>query len=64
MRQALELARRGSGLTSPGPRVGAVIADSNGNLVGEGSYTFEGLKHAEVLALEQAGPARAVATSI
>ena len=56
MRQALELARRGTALASPGPRVGAVIADSNGALVGSGSYTFEGIKHAEVRALEQAGP--------
>jgi diaminohydroxyphosphoribosylaminopyrimidine deaminase/5-amino-6-(5-phosphoribosylamino)uracil reductase len=55
MRQALELARRGSGLTSPGARVGAVIVDTAGQLVGEGFYTFEGIKHAEVLALEQAG---------
>jgi diaminohydroxyphosphoribosylaminopyrimidine deaminase/5-amino-6-(5-phosphoribosylamino)uracil reductase len=55
MRQALELARRGAALASPGPRVGAVIADCNGDLVGSGSYTFEGIKHAEVLALEQAG---------
>ena len=56
MRQALELARRGVALASPGARVGAVIADSNGNLVGSGFYTFEGVKHAEILALEQAGP--------
>jgi len=56
MRQALELARRGAALASPGARVGAVITDSNGNLVGSGSYTFEGVKHAEILALEQAGP--------
>src|SRR5438445_4171442 len=55
MRQALELARRGTALASPGARVGAVIADSSGDLVGSGSYTFEGVKHAEVLALEQAG---------
>ena len=55
MRQALALAHRGSGLTSPGARVGAVIVDSSGKLVGEGFYTFEGLKHAEILALEQAG---------
>ena len=55
MRQALELARRGTALASPGARVGAVIADSNGNIVSSGSYTFEGVKHAEVLALEQAG---------
>src|ERR1043166_718581 len=56
MRQALELARRGVALASPGARVGAVIADSNGNLVGSGFYTFEGVEHAEILALEQAGP--------
>jgi diaminohydroxyphosphoribosylaminopyrimidine deaminase/5-amino-6-(5-phosphoribosylamino)uracil reductase len=56
MRQALELARRGAALASPGARVGAVITDSSGNLVGSGSYTFEGVKHAEILALEQAGP--------
>jgi diaminohydroxyphosphoribosylaminopyrimidine deaminase/5-amino-6-(5-phosphoribosylamino)uracil reductase len=55
MRQALELARRGTALTSPGARVGAVIADSQGNLAGSGFYTFDGIRHAEVLALEQAG---------
>src|SRR6476469_674130 len=55
MRQALELARRGTALVSPGARVGAVIADSTGQFVGEGFYTFDGVKHAEVLALEQAG---------
>src|SRR5689334_24382497 len=56
MRQALELARRGTALTSPGARVGAVIADNQGNFAGAGFYTFAGIKHAEVLALEQAGP--------
>lgn len=55
MRQALELARRGTALTSPGARVGAVIADSQGNVAGTGFYAFSGIKHAEVLALEQAG---------
>jgi diaminohydroxyphosphoribosylaminopyrimidine deaminase/5-amino-6-(5-phosphoribosylamino)uracil reductase len=55
MRQALELARRGTALTSPGARVGAVVTDSQGNAAGNGFYTFEGVKHAEVLALEQAG---------
>ena len=55
MRRALELALRGSGLTSPGARVGAVITDSAGQVVGESFYTFDGLKHAEILALEQAG---------
>jgi diaminohydroxyphosphoribosylaminopyrimidine deaminase / 5-amino-6-(5-phosphoribosylamino)uracil reductase len=55
MRQALELARQGVGLTSPNPCVGAVIADDNGMVVGTGSYTYDGLRHAEVLAIEQAG---------
>jgi diaminohydroxyphosphoribosylaminopyrimidine deaminase/5-amino-6-(5-phosphoribosylamino)uracil reductase len=55
MRQALELAGQGTGLTSPGARVGAVITDSQGNFAGSGFYTFDGIKHAEILALEQAG---------
>ena len=55
MRQALELAQRGTALTSPGPRVGAVIVDAQCNAAGSGFYTFDGIKHAEVLALEQAG---------
>ncbi len=53
---ALELARQGLGLASPNPYVGAVIADARGNVVGSGSYTYQGVKHAEVLALETAGP--------
>ena len=52
---ALELARAGIGLASPNPCVGAVIADERGNVVGTGSYTYSGVKHAEVLALEAAG---------
>lgn len=55
MRQALDLARRGAGVTSPGARVGAVVVDGSGNIAGTGSYTFDGIKHAEILALEQAG---------
>jgi diaminohydroxyphosphoribosylaminopyrimidine deaminase/5-amino-6-(5-phosphoribosylamino)uracil reductase len=54
MREALELARRGTALTSPGARVGAVVADSNGNVAGRGYYIYDSVKHAEVLALEQA----------
>ncbi|HEV3041092.1 MAG TPA: bifunctional diaminohydroxyphosphoribosylaminopyrimidine deaminase/5-amino-6-(5-phosphoribosylamino)uracil reductase RibD [Candidatus Angelobacter sp.] len=56
MRRALELAGRGTGLTSPGARVGAVVVDAQGEIAGEGYYTFDGVQHAEVLALEQAGP--------
>jgi diaminohydroxyphosphoribosylaminopyrimidine deaminase / 5-amino-6-(5-phosphoribosylamino)uracil reductase len=52
---ALELANESIGLTSPNPCVGAVIVDSKGRIVSQGSHTFEGVKHAEVVALEQAG---------
>src|SRR5579864_1187001 len=53
--RALELARQGLGLASPNPYVGAVIADSEGHVVGTGSYTYGGVTHAEILALEGAG---------
>jgi diaminohydroxyphosphoribosylaminopyrimidine deaminase / 5-amino-6-(5-phosphoribosylamino)uracil reductase len=56
LQQALELARKGIGLASPNPCVGAVIADSTGNIVGTGTYSYAGVKHAEILALEAAGP--------
>ncbi len=36
MRRALELARRGIGVTSPNPAVGCVILDRAGQVVGEG----------------------------
>jgi diaminohydroxyphosphoribosylaminopyrimidine deaminase / 5-amino-6-(5-phosphoribosylamino)uracil reductase len=55
LHQALELARGATGQASPNPYVGAVIADANGNVVGTGTYTYAGMKHAEVLALEAAG---------
>ena len=55
LRQALDLARQGIGLTSPNPCVGAVIVDANSSIVGSGSHTYDGVKHAEVLAIEQAG---------
>ncbi|HKM47547.1 MAG TPA: bifunctional diaminohydroxyphosphoribosylaminopyrimidine deaminase/5-amino-6-(5-phosphoribosylamino)uracil reductase RibD [Terriglobales bacterium] len=57
LRRALELARAGIGLVSPNPVVGAVVVDASGREVGAGTHTYEGVKHAEVLALEQAGQA-------
>ncbi|MGA9416965.1 MAG: bifunctional diaminohydroxyphosphoribosylaminopyrimidine deaminase/5-amino-6-(5-phosphoribosylamino)uracil reductase RibD, partial [Terriglobales bacterium] len=57
MRKALELARAGVGLVSPNPAVGAVVVDASGREVGTGTHTYDGVKHAEVLALEQAGHA-------
>lgn len=55
LRRAIDLARQGIGSASPNPYVGAVIVDTRGSIVGAGSYTYDGVKHAEVLALEQAG---------
>ena len=57
MRRALDLARAGVGLVSPNPAVGAVVVDTSGREVGSGTHTYDGIKHAEVLALEQAGDA-------
>ncbi|MCL6544319.1 MAG: bifunctional diaminohydroxyphosphoribosylaminopyrimidine deaminase/5-amino-6-(5-phosphoribosylamino)uracil reductase RibD [Bryobacteraceae bacterium] len=54
MREALELARQGVGRTSPNPAVGAVVV-RDGEVVGRGFHTWDGVKHAEVLALEEAG---------
>lgn len=51
---ALELAARGLGRTSPNPAVGAVVV-RDGVVVGQGFYVSSGVKHAEVLALEAAG---------
>lgn len=55
LRRALELAEKGFGLASPNPNVGAVLVDAAGKVVGEGFYTYDRVKHAEVLAIEQAG---------
>src|SRR5580693_5094452 len=55
LRRALDLARQGVGLASPNPYVGAVIVDRGGSIVGTGVYTYDGVKHAEVRALEGAG---------
>ena len=55
LRRALALAQRSFGLASPNPNVGAVIVDVDGAVIGEGFHTYDGVKHAEVLAIEQAG---------
>ncbi len=55
MQRALALARQGIGLASPNPCVGAVVVDAAGQILGEGTHIYAGRKHAEVLALEQAG---------
>jgi diaminohydroxyphosphoribosylaminopyrimidine deaminase/5-amino-6-(5-phosphoribosylamino)uracil reductase len=55
LQRAHDLARAGVGLASPNPYVGAVITDAEGLIAGSGTYTYAGLKHAEILALEAAG---------
>src|ERR1035438_8158579 len=55
MQQSLELARRGIALASPNPRVGAVLVSQEGKIVGKGSHIYDGVKHAEVLAIDAAG---------
>ena len=53
---ALELAERGRGKTGDHPLVGAVVV-RDGEVVGEGWYEYDGVRHAEAIALEQAGDA-------
>ena len=54
-RRALDLARAGIGLVSPNPLVGCVIVSPGGDIVGEGTYVFDNVIHAEAVAIEQAG---------
>jgi len=56
MARALQLAAHGLFTTSPNPRVGCVIVNS-GRIVGEGWHQRAGAPHAEVNALQAAGPA-------
>lgn len=63
MQRALELAARGIGLVSPGPLVGTVIVNAHGEIAGEGFYVFDQVKHAEAIALDQAGARAKAATA-
>jgi diaminohydroxyphosphoribosylaminopyrimidine deaminase/5-amino-6-(5-phosphoribosylamino)uracil reductase len=53
MRRAIELAA--DHWTHPNPRVGAIVVDVSGEVVGEGAHHGVGQPHAEALALDQAG---------
>src|SRR5512146_158730 len=55
MQRALELARRGIGVSSPNPAVGCVILDRGGQVIGEGWHEYDLRDHAEVVALREAG---------
>ena len=61
MNQALCLALRGRGRTSPNPIVGAIVV-SDGVVVGSGYHQEAGSPHAEVHALSAAGSAAKGAT--
>jgi diaminohydroxyphosphoribosylaminopyrimidine deaminase/5-amino-6-(5-phosphoribosylamino)uracil reductase len=54
MQQALGLAHDARYLTSPNPRVGCVIVDAQGHLLGSGHTQRAGEAHAEVMALRDA----------
>ncbi len=59
--EALELAARGRGATSPNPMVGAVLV-RDGRVVGRGYHRCPGSAHAERVALDEAGTAARGAT--
>jgi len=61
MRQAIRLARKAAGRTSPNPLVGAVVV-RDGLTVGRGHHKKAGTPHAEVHALNEAGAAATGAT--
>lgn len=60
MRRAIELARTHK--THPNPRVGAVVVDGSGLVIGEGAHLGAGDDHAEVVALQAAATAAAGST--
>lgn len=63
MRRALELAALGP-VADRNPRVGAVILDQQGIVVGEGFHEGAGTPHAEIMALRQAGDSARAGTAV
>ncbi len=55
MLDAIALAARALGETSPNPIVGCVVLDAAGERASEGFHAFAGAPHAEVVALRRAG---------
>lgn len=55
MAQALQLARRGLGLTWPNPSVGSIVVAPSGEILARGWTAPGGRPHAEAIALERAG---------
>jgi diaminohydroxyphosphoribosylaminopyrimidine deaminase/5-amino-6-(5-phosphoribosylamino)uracil reductase len=63
MRRALELAALGP-VADANPRVGALILDRAGRVVGEGYHDGAGTPHAEVMALREAGESARGGTAV
>ncbi|MBI5756691.1 MAG: bifunctional diaminohydroxyphosphoribosylaminopyrimidine deaminase/5-amino-6-(5-phosphoribosylamino)uracil reductase RibD [Nitrospirae bacterium] len=61
MRMALNLAKKGIGITSPNPVVGAVLV-KDGEIIGKGYHRGPGKLHAEAVALQGSGSKAAGAT--
>ncbi|RJX29330.1 MAG: bifunctional diaminohydroxyphosphoribosylaminopyrimidine deaminase/5-amino-6-(5-phosphoribosylamino)uracil reductase RibD [Dethiobacter sp.] len=61
MWMALDLARQGWGKTNPNPMVGAVVV-KGGEVVGTGFHKKAGDRHAEIIALQEAGEKARAAT--
>jgi diaminohydroxyphosphoribosylaminopyrimidine deaminase/5-amino-6-(5-phosphoribosylamino)uracil reductase len=55
LQHTLQLAAQGAALVSPNPLVGSLVV-KDGEIVGRGYHRYDELKHAEVWALEEAGP--------
>ena len=54
LERALNLAQQAIGLSDPNPRVGCVLTDANGSILGQGHTQRAGGPHAEVMALDDA----------
>jgi len=54
MRLSMRLALKAKGMTSPNPLVGALVV-KNGRIIGKGYHAKAGMRHAEVVALDNAG---------
>jgi diaminohydroxyphosphoribosylaminopyrimidine deaminase/5-amino-6-(5-phosphoribosylamino)uracil reductase len=59
---AAAIAAAGDHHPHPNPRVGAVVVTGDGRIVGRGGHRGPGTPHAEVVALDEAGPATRGAT--
>lgn len=64
MNHALAMAAETSPRTHPNPRVGAVLLDADGQVVGTGVHHGPGQPHAEIAALAKAGDAARGATAV